>query len=103
MNLAADPAPDIDNPPPRTSPCSPERLAWLMHVLGWGSNYLAEHKLGVNTKSVRFWLSGRREIPPNLHQWLEDLAAYHLAHREPLNWKASADDDAPAGISNHTR
>lgn len=41
----------------------------LLREISWEPATLAA-KLGVRHGTVRDWLAGRREIPPNLAQWL---------------------------------
>jgi plasmid maintenance system antidote protein VapI len=46
----------------------------LLEEIGWGSNELAR-RLGINQRSVRDMLTGRRPVPDNLSGWLEQIAA----------------------------
>lgn len=72
----------IDDPPPASRPMSADRIRWLLFVIGWSTNELAR-RLDVDPKSARSWLAARRPIPLAIGDWLELLAAYHLAHMSP--------------------
>jgi len=49
---------------------SGDEMAALLLKLGWSSHELAR-RLSVRPHSVAGWTSGRRDIPPNLADWLE--------------------------------
>ena len=64
-----------------------DEMRKLLEEIGWGSNELAR-RLGVNHRSVRDMLSGRRAIPDNLAAWLHEVAAALRAARPlPENWR----------------
>ena len=48
-----------------------------MRQIGWSSRELGR-RLGVRESSIRRYLQGSREVPPNLAAWLEGLAT-HMA------------------------
>ena len=52
---------------------TPDRLDACLRELGWQQPELAR-RLEVRLSTIRQWLSGRREIPPNVAAWLEDLS-----------------------------
>jgi hypothetical protein len=45
------------------------KMSDLLREIGWEPATVAQ-KLGVRVDVVRGWLAGRREIPPNLADWL---------------------------------
>jgi hypothetical protein len=50
-----------------------EELSDVLRRIGWSSTYLAG-RLGIQETTVRRWLSGHREVPPNVGEWLEEVA-----------------------------
>ena len=52
-----------------------ERMAEIMRQIGWSSRELGR-RLGVRESSIRRYLQGSREVPPNLAAWLEGLATH---------------------------
>jgi transcriptional regulator with XRE-family HTH domain len=50
-----------------------EILADCMRELGWSPRELAR-RLGVNESTTRNWISGRREPPDNVIDWLQARA-----------------------------
>jgi hypothetical protein len=57
-----------------------------MRTIGWTNAELAR-RLGVREGSIRMWLSGRREIPPSLADWLEERVRYALkGPQTPEGW-----------------
>jgi hypothetical protein len=49
------------------------RLSKALADLDWQPRQLAR-RLQVQEKTVREWLAGRREVPPNLLDWIEARA-----------------------------
>lgn len=59
-----------------------------MQAIGWSPATLAR-RLGVQESSVRQWLNGRREIPPNLADWLTKVRdAQGQAPSLPDGWRS---------------
>jgi hypothetical protein len=46
-----------------------DEMGEVLRQIGWPTAELAR-RLNVREDSVRSWLNGRREIPPNLERWL---------------------------------
>jgi ribosome-binding protein aMBF1 (putative translation factor) len=44
-----------------------------LDTLGWSSQQLARH-LGIRETTIRQWQNGRRHVPTNVLNWLEDRA-----------------------------
>ena len=73
---------DPDHPPPLDSS---DRMPWLIAMIGWSAGELAR-RLDIAPETARQWVVGRSRVPPAARAWLEDLAAYHLAHGKPPGW-----------------
>lgn len=58
------------------------RLSAALAPIHWGPVDLAR-KLNINERTVRRWLAGQNEPPPNILAWLEAVAAFHLANPPP--------------------
>jgi len=62
-------------------------MAALLDGMGWSKSKLAR-RLDVHISSVSRWLSGQRPIPPNLAEWLHEVAEQlDKAPAQPRNWK----------------
>jgi hypothetical protein len=66
-------------PEPSALPPPPERLQAALKALRWTYGTLAV-ELRTSPSTTRNWGLGRSPVPPALLAWLEDLAAYHVAH-----------------------
>jgi len=67
-----------------------DELGDVLREIGWLPRELAR-RLSVRSATVADWLTGRRNIPPNLEQWLyrvRDLQAQ--APPLPDNWRGGA-------------
>jgi hypothetical protein len=64
---------------PSALPPPPERLQAALKALRWTYGTLAV-ELRTSPSTTRNWGLGRSPVPPVLLAWLEDLAAYHVAH-----------------------
>jgi hypothetical protein len=63
-------------------------LVDAMRTMGWNAPALAAH-LDVPTKTVRDWMSGRREVPANLASWIQTRAdAWRDLPDLPEGWHA---------------
>lgn len=62
----------------------PESLS----TLGWGATELAR-QIGRPDATVASWLR-RGTVPPEIADWLADLAAYRVAHPAPEVWRRVA-------------
>ena len=49
-----------------------DEMSATLKAIGWTGGELAR-RLGVREDTVRGWLIGRREIPPNLERWLHQV------------------------------
>jgi DNA-binding transcriptional regulator YiaG len=58
-----------------TTDMSPSRLADVLATLGWSAAELAR-RLNVSERTVRRWGRGDQPIPPQIDQWLEQMATY---------------------------
>ena len=65
------------------------RLRECLDALGWSQRGLAD-MLGLHETRVRRWARGLVEVPPEVAQWLETLAATHAAHPLPAGWQHEA-------------
>ena len=68
---------------------SPTRLRECLDALGWSQRGLADI-LGLHETRVRRMARGLLPVPPEVAEWLETLAAVHLAHPLPQGWQRSA-------------
>ena len=68
-----------------------DRMEKALDTLGWSSQQLARH-LSIRETAVRQWQNGRRDVPANVLDWLEDRAK-RLAHAPdlPAGWKRGED------------
>ncbi len=71
------PTPIMTEAPPDTPPGA--RLTEALIALRWTYGTLAI-ELRISPSTTRNWGLGRSPVPPALLAWLEDLAAYHVAH-----------------------
>jgi hypothetical protein len=63
------------------------KMSDLLREIGWEPATLAQ-KLGVRVDMVRGWLTSRREIPPNLADWLRRVRdAQASAGPVPEDWR----------------
>jgi DNA-binding transcriptional regulator YiaG len=60
----------------------------ILRQLDWSPAALAR-RLSVRVDTVRQWLNSRREIPPNLAEWLIDLHNKLLEKPLPDGWSNS--------------
>jgi hypothetical protein len=60
----------------------PERLQAALKALRWTYGTLAV-ALRTSASTTRNWGLGRSPVPVSLLVWLEDVAAYHVAHPAP--------------------
>ena len=65
------------------------RLRECLDALGWSQRGLAD-MLGLHETRVRRWARGLVEVPPEVAQWLETLAATHAAHPLPAGCQHEA-------------
>jgi hypothetical protein len=72
-------APVLEPMEPSVLPPPPERLQVALRALRWTYGTLAV-ELRTSPSTTRNWGLGRSPVPPALLAWLEDLAAYHVAH-----------------------
>jgi transcriptional regulator with XRE-family HTH domain len=62
-------------------------LAALLARIGWSTGELAA-RLDVSPDAARHWASGRREPPPSVLAWLEDIAdAVASVAQLPPGWE----------------
>jgi hypothetical protein len=63
----------------------------LLKQIGWTPQVVAG-RLGVRTTTIYDWLTGRRSIPPNLGDWLRQVAhAIDQAPALPDGWRSGGD------------
>lgn len=58
------------------------RLRNALTTMRWGYVALA-NELRVNERTVRRWVAGRNEPPPDILAWLEEMAAFVESHPPP--------------------
>jgi hypothetical protein len=58
------------------------RFDRALAILCWSGSALGR-AAGVREGSGQRWVSGRHSVPGEIVAWLEDLAAYHIAHPAP--------------------
>ena len=68
---------------------SPTRLRSCLAVLRWSQRGLADAR-GCDDRLVRRWASGEASVAPEVADWLERAAAFHLANPAPVEWKRRA-------------
>ena len=68
---------------------TPTRLRDCLALLRWSQRGLAE-ALGCDDRLVRRWASGDGSVPPDVVEWLERAAAFHIANPAPAEWKRRA-------------
>jgi DNA-binding transcriptional regulator YiaG len=63
-----------DNRPPvkDSAAMTGDELSELLREVGWPAAELAR-RLSIREDTVRGWLNGRREVPPNVGRWLEQI------------------------------
>ena len=70
-----------------------DRMSELMRQIGWTSGEVSR-RLGVRETSSRQMLQGKRNIPNNLGDWLEDIAArIQAAPALPNDWREIRNED----------
>lgn len=57
--------------------------------IGWSRRELAR-RTGYDESTIRGWISGAQAAPTDVLSWLDDLAAYHLTHRPPIDPRLAA-------------
>lgn len=65
------------------------RLRECLDLMGWSQRGLGE-MLGLHETRVRRWARGLLDVPPEVADWLETLAAVHAAHPMPDGWSKAA-------------
>jgi ribosome-binding protein aMBF1 (putative translation factor) len=65
---------------------TPDTLGAALATIRWSTTDLA-HALGADERRVRRWKAGRYPVPPKVAKWLMDLAAAHLCHPAPGDWR----------------
>jgi len=64
---------------------TPDRLSHILASLHWSNRALAG-MLGISEQTVRAWLRGTKAAPEAIADWLERLAAAHVANPMPEEW-----------------
>ncbi len=72
---------------------TPARLLTLMTIIGWNQYDLAR-RTGRPRTTIQQWCNGKVRIPTDVAPWLEDIAAYLMAHPGPR--RAPPADAQPA-------
>ena len=85
-------ASDAPPPPPAFQagsgvPMSTDRLRWCIDLVGWSPRELAR-QAPTSEDSCRAMVRGRKRVPDELAEWVEELVA--LVLRGPRNWRNSA-------------
>lgn len=76
---------DVPAPCEFTLPIKPERIDWLLVMIGWSPGELAK-RLNVRDDVVRHWRSGKSFMPFRAAVWMETVAAVVLALPQPAGW-----------------
>jgi len=65
---------------------SPTRLREVLALLRWSQRGLSD-ALSCDDRLVRRWASGNATVPPDVEEWLENLALAHKRHPPPEGWR----------------
>lgn len=65
-------------------------MTYLLARIGWSQTELAD-RLGVNSRTVRRWVSGQNETPPDVVAWLQTVAMAVEAIPQPAGWVSKSD------------
>lgn len=71
------------------APMTTDRMRWCLDQIGWPQRELAR-RLHANESTVRAMARGMRDIPPELAEWLEELATFHHRIGTPKGWRNTA-------------
>lgn len=73
-----------------------ERFQTIVHdTIGWSLQQFAQI-VDRNERTVRRWGNGGMEIPPEVAEWLETIAACHEANPPPRNPRRNTLVEEPA-------
>ena len=75
---------------------TPTRLRECLAALHWSQRGLAD-VLDYSEGTVRGWARGARAVPPEVAEWLETLAAVHVAHPAPKGWNKQGSEARAGG------
>ena len=70
-----------------------ERLNTILDALGWTQRDLAAF-LGCTYSTVRGWCNGRKPVPENVAEWLDEFGGWLLANPLPKRWKPQGETQA---------
>ncbi|MFA9204822.1 MAG: nuclease [Bacteroidia bacterium] len=62
---------------------SPDRLRAILAALRWSLRGLAGHLGHASDTRVVQWAMDRKPVPAEVAEWLERVAAWHLANQAP--------------------
>jgi len=68
-----------------THDMTPGEMRECLDALSWSQTMLAM-RLGIEERRVSDWVRGRRDMPPNLADWLRRSAASLRAEPLPEGW-----------------
>lgn len=57
----------------------PDRLKAALKAVCWSQRELSR-AVSYDERTVRRWASGEHAVPPDVLEWIEELAALHLTH-----------------------
>ncbi len=70
-----------------------QRLVTLLQALGWSQSALAD-RLHCSASTVRQWCNGRKPVPENVAEWLDEFGGWLLANPLPKRWKPQGETQA---------
>jgi hypothetical protein len=76
---------------------TPDELRNALGALRWSQRGLAEI-LGCDDRLVRRWVGGEAAVPPDVADWLQDLAELHASLPPPAAWRRRSSGNTVAGV-----
>lgn len=71
---------------------TPERLIECMQILSMTDSQIVRI-FGFTDRLVRRWKQGRRDVPPDVAEWIEGLVEYWQAHPPPVRSGVAQEDN----------
>lgn len=77
---------------------TPTRLRECLDILGFNQSGLAE-KLGCNSRTVRYWATGRNPVPDKIAEWLEACVEIKWSWERRIEYEVNAQFGGDATVS----